>query len=108
MPGKVLIANRGEIAVRILRTLREMGLATAAVYTDADAGALHARRADEAIRIGEGRSAYLDAERIVDAAKRVGAWAIHPGYGFLSESVELAEACESAGVTFIGPPARAI
>jgi len=108
MAGKVLIANRGEIAVRIARALRELSLPSVAVYTDADRDALHARRTDEAVRIGEGRSAYLDAERIVAAAKRVGAWGIHPGYGFLSESTELCRACDSAGLVFIGPPASAI
>lgn len=108
MAGSVLIANRGEIAVRIARALRELSLPSIAVYTDADQDALHARRADVAVRIGEGRSAYLDAERIVAAAKRAGAWGIHPGYGFLSESTELCQACERAGLTFIGPPASAI
>ena len=108
MAGKVLIANRGEIAVRIARALRELSLPSVAVYTDADRDGLHARRTDEAIRIGEGRAAYLDAERIIDAARKVGAWGIHPGYGFLSESSELCQACEQAGLTFIGPPATAI
>jgi acetyl-CoA carboxylase, biotin carboxylase subunit len=108
MAGKVLIANRGEIAVRIARALRELSLPSVAVYTDADQDALHIRATDEAVRIGEGRAAYLDAERIVSAALRVGAWGIHPGYGFLSESAELCSACERAGLTFIGPPASAI
>jgi acetyl-CoA carboxylase biotin carboxylase subunit len=108
MAGKVLIANRGEIAVRIARALRDMSLPSVAVYTDADRGALHTRLADEAVRIGEGRSAYLDAERIVAAARSVGAWGVHPGYGFLSESPELAEACELASIAFVGPPASAI
>jgi acetyl-CoA carboxylase biotin carboxylase subunit len=108
MAGKVLIANRGEISVRIARALRELSLPSVAVYTDADRDPLHARRADEALRIGTDRAAYLDAERIVDAARAVGAWAVHPGYGFLSESAELARACESAGLVFIGPPASAI
>src|SRR5262249_20405715 len=108
MPGKVLIANRGEIAVRIARALRELELPSVAVFTDADPGALHARHADEAINIGAGRAADLDAARIVDAARSVGAWGIHPGYGFLSESAELCAACESAGLVFIGPPASAI
>jgi acetyl-CoA carboxylase biotin carboxylase subunit len=108
MTGKVLIANRGEIAVRIARGLRELSLPSVAVYTDADRDALHARRTDEAVRIGEGRSAYLDAERIVAAARRAGAWGIHPGYGFLSESAELCRACDRAGIVFIGPPASAI
>jgi acetyl-CoA carboxylase, biotin carboxylase subunit len=108
MAGKVLIANRGEIAVRIARALRELSLPSVAVYTDADQDALHIRRADSAIRIGEGRAAYLDAERVVAAARSVGAWGIHPGYGFLSESAELCLACERAGLVFIGPPASAI
>ncbi|HYQ18563.1 MAG TPA: biotin carboxylase N-terminal domain-containing protein [Polyangiaceae bacterium] len=108
MSGKVLIANRGEISIRIARALRELSLPSVAVYTDAEQGPLHARRADEAIRIGEGRAAYLDAERIVAAARSVGAWGVHPGYGFLSESAELSQACERAGLVFIGPPASAI
>jgi acetyl-CoA carboxylase, biotin carboxylase subunit len=108
MAGKVLIANRGEIAVRIARALRELSLPSVAVYTDADRDGLHARRADEAVRIGEGRAAYLDAERIVSAARAAGAWGVHPGYGFLSESAELCRACEQAGLVFIGPPASAI
>ncbi len=108
MAGKVLIANRGEIAVRIVRALDELGLPSVAVYTDADQNPVHARRATEAVRIGEGRSAYLDPERIVATARAAGAWGIHPGYGFLSESEELCEACERAGLVFIGPPARAI
>ena len=108
MAGKVLIANRGEIAVRVARALREMALPSVAVYTDADQAPLHARRTDEALRIGADRSAYLDPELIVDAARSVGAWGIHPGYGFLSESAELCSACERAGLVFIGPPATAI
>jgi acetyl-CoA carboxylase, biotin carboxylase subunit len=108
MAGKVLIANRGEIAVRIARALREMSLPSVGVYTDADRSALHARRTDEALRIGADRAAYLDPERIVQAARSVGAWGIHPGYGFLSESAELSSACERAGLVFIGPPATAI
>ena len=108
MAGKVLIANRGEIAVRIARALRELSLPSVAVFTDADRDALHARRADQSVRIGEGRAAYLDAGRIVLAARAAGAWGIHPGYGFLSESAELSQACEQAGLVFIGPPASAI
>ncbi len=108
MAGKVLIANRGEIAVRIARALRDMSLPSVAVYTDADRDAVHTRHTDEAVLLGEGRSAYLDAERVVDAARQVGAWGVHPGYGFLSESVELVEACERAGIVFVGPPASAI
>ncbi|MES1184096.1 MAG: biotin carboxylase N-terminal domain-containing protein [Myxococcales bacterium] len=108
MAGKVLIANRGEIAVRIARALRELSLPSVAIYSDADRDALHIRRADSAVRIGEGRAAYLDAERIVSAARAAGAWGVHPGYGFLSESAELCSACERAGLVFIGPPASAI
>jgi acetyl-CoA carboxylase biotin carboxylase subunit len=108
MAGKVLIANRGEISVRIARALAELSLPSVAVYTDADREALHARRADEALHIGEGRASYLDVERIVSAARSVGAWGVHPGYGFLSESSELRSACDRAGLVFIGPPASAI
>jgi len=108
MTGKVLIANRGEISVRISRALRELGLPSVAVYTDAERDPVHARRADQAVRIGEGRAAYLDAERIISAARSVGAWGVHPGYGFLSESAELCRACERAGLVFVGPPASAI
>ncbi|HKY35491.1 MAG TPA: biotin carboxylase N-terminal domain-containing protein [Polyangiaceae bacterium] len=108
MAGKVLIANRGEIAMRIARALRELSLPSVAIYTDADRGSLHVRHADEAVRVGEGRGDYLDAERIVATAQAVGAWGIHPGYGFLSESPELAGACQRAGLVFIGPPLSAI
>jgi acetyl-CoA carboxylase biotin carboxylase subunit len=108
MAGKVLIANRGEISVRIARALRELGLPSLAVYTDAERDPLHARYADEAVSIGAGRAAYLDPARIVSAARAAGAWGVHPGYGFLSESTELSQACENAGLTFIGPPASAI
>lgn len=107
---KVLIANRGEIAVRITRTLHEMGIRAAAVYSDVDRAALHVRMADEAYGIGPAapRESYLNVQRILDTAKRAGADAIHPGYGFLSENAEFAEACERAGIAFIGPPSSAM
>ena len=107
---KILIANRGEIACRIIRTARRMGIATVAVYSDADAEALHVRMADEAIRIGPARSAesYLKVERIVEACLQSGAEAVHPGYGFLSENPRFARALAAAGVRFIGPGPDAI
>jgi acetyl-CoA carboxylase biotin carboxylase subunit len=107
---KVLIANRGEIAVRVIRTLREMGVGTVAVYSDADRTSLHVRMADEAERAGPSPSgeSYLRIDRILDIAKRHGVEAIHPGYGFLSENAEFAQACEDAGIIFIGPPPSAI
>jgi 3-methylcrotonyl-CoA carboxylase alpha subunit len=107
---KVLVANRGEIAVRIMRTCARMGIATVAVYSDADRNAPHVGQADEALRIGPARAAasYLDVAAVVDAARRAGADAIHPGYGFLSENPALPEACEAAGITFVGPTAAAM
>jgi acetyl-CoA carboxylase, biotin carboxylase subunit len=110
MFDKVLIANRGEIAVRIVRTLREMGIRSVAVFSDVDRSALHVRMADEAYEIGTAPAtdSYLRVDRIIDVAKRCGAQAIHPGYGFLSENPALPEACETAGVVFIGPGARAM
>ena len=107
---KILIANRGEIACRVIKTARRLGVATVAVYSEADANARHVRLADEAVLIGPAaaRESYLVGERILDVAKRTGAEAIHPGYGFLSENADFAEACEKAGVVFIGPPASAI
>ena len=106
----VLVANRGEIAVRVIRTLSAMGIRSVTVYSDADAGALHTRLADVAVPIGPAPAAqsYLSIERVLEAAVRTGAQAIHPGYGFLSENVDFARACEKAGIVFIGPPVAAI
>jgi acetyl-CoA carboxylase biotin carboxylase subunit len=108
VPSKVLIANRGEISIRIARTLRELEIPVVAVFTEADRGSLHLRHADEAVALGDDPRAYLDVQRIIDAARRSGADAIHPGYGFLSENPELSEACQHARLTFIGPSASAI
>ncbi len=107
---KILVANRGEIAVRIIRTCREMGIATVAIYSDVDREAKHVRLADEACAVGSAPPAesYLNIDRVLDAASSARADAIHPGYGFLSENPEFAQACERKGVKFIGPPAAAI
>src|SRR6266478_33360 len=101
--SKILIANRGEIACRIIRTARRMGIATVAVYSEADAGALHVREADEAVPIGPAPSAesYLRIDRIVEACRKTGAEAVHPGYGFVSERPAFAEALAEAGIVFI-------
>ena len=106
----LLVANRGEIAVRIMRTAKALGIRTVAVYSDADANALHVKSADEAYPIGPApaRESYLKVEAILDAARKSGADAIHPGYGFLSENADFADACAKAGIVFVGPPASAI
>lgn len=107
---KLLVANRGEIAVRVFRTCREMGIRTVAIASDADAGAMHALMADEVVALGgsEPSSSYLDMGKVIAAAKETGADAIHPGYGFLSERAEFAEACVEAGITFVGPTGAAM
>ena len=108
--NKILIANRGEIAVRIIRTLRKLHIASVAVFADNDANALHRRMADEACPLGGGtlKDTYLNVQKIIDAALDAGVDAVHPGYGFLSESPELAEACEANNLIFIGPSAEVI
>ena len=107
---KILIANRGEIACRVMKTARKMGIATVAVYSDADAAAPHVQMADEAVHIGPpaASDSYLVMDKILDAIRQTGAEAVHPGYGFLSENAKFAEALDAAGVAFIGPPVGAI
>ncbi|HET9371657.1 MAG TPA: biotin carboxylase N-terminal domain-containing protein, partial [Vicinamibacterales bacterium] len=110
MIRRLLIANRGEIALRVIRTCREMGIATVAVYSDADAAAPHVEAADDAVRLGPAAASesYLKIAAVIDAAKKTGATAIHPGYGFLAENADFARACEGAGIVFVGPPASVI
>jgi propionyl-CoA carboxylase alpha chain len=107
---RILIANRGEIACRVIKTARRMGIATVAVYSDADRDALHVQMADEAVHIGPPAAAqsYLDIEKILEACRKTGAEAVHPGYGFLSEREAFAEALKKAGIVFIGPNPGAI
>ncbi len=106
---KILVANRGEIAMRIIRACRELNIATAAIYSEADSTGIYVKKADEAYLVGPGPvKGFLDSRQIVDLAVRIGADAIHPGYGFLSENAEFAELCHASGVTFIGPSPHAI
>jgi acetyl/propionyl-CoA carboxylase alpha subunit len=104
---RILIANRGEIALRVIRTCREMGIEPVAIYSDVDRRALHVRMAHSAVALGGStpRESYLDMDKVIAAAKESGAEAIHPGYGFLSERADFAQACQDAGIQFVGPTA---
>ncbi len=110
MINKILVANRGEIAVRVMRSCREMDIFTVAVYSDADGGAMHVRYADEAYHIGPSPSneSYLNIDKIIEVAKKSGADAIHPGYGFLSENAAFSDRCKQEGIIFIGPSGDSI
>src|SRR5258708_20268256 len=110
MFNRLLMANRGEIALRIIRTARRLGIETVAVFSDADAGSAHVAAADTAVRIGASAASesYLNVSAIIGAAKQTGAVAVHPGYGFLAENADFADACEAAGLIFVGPPSAAI
>jgi len=106
---KILVANRGEIAMRIIRACRELNLATAAIYSEADSTGIYVKKADEAYMVGPGPvKGFLDGQQIVSLAQRIGADAIHPGYGFLSENSQFAQLCHTSGITFIGPSPQAI
>ena len=107
---KILIANRGEIACRVIKTAKAMGIKTVAIYSDADKNALHVKMADEAVHIGPppANQSYIVIDKVMEAIKQTGAQSVHPGYGFLSENSKFAEALEAAGVAFIGPPVGAV
>src|SRR6201996_8445938 len=110
MFSKILIANRGEIAIRVIRACQELGIASVAVYSEIDRDAIHVQRADEAFLLGPGPAteSYLNVEKILEVIEQCGAQAVHPGYGFLAENANFARRLEEAGITFIGPPASAI